>query len=198
MSGGQRNVAQVELSYRPTVEDFREALGSRAKVSVSARRTRRLMVFAAVCMVGAAVLSLSGDDGVDLPLVVMPPLVLLLLLGQTRMQAKGLHRLAAAKGEQRIVVDESGVTVATEQGATSLTWQAAPRYAETPRLFVLLSGDKNASSITLLPKRGASGAGDTDRLRALLDQRSSRIGAARPTRAGLLAGLAGVSSSDIP
>jgi len=169
-------MARVELSYRPTVEDFREALGARAKVSVSARRTRRLLALVALCLVSAVALSLAGDDSVDPPVVVMALVFPLVLLGQTRMQARSLHRLAAAKGEQRIVVDESGVTVATEHGTSSLTWQAAPRYAETPRLFVLLSGDKNASGVTLLPKHGASGAGDADRLRALLDQRASRVG----------------------
>lgn len=169
-------MARVELSYRPTVEDFREALGARARVSVSIRRTRRLMALAAVCMVVAVVLSWVGDDSVDPPVVVMALVFPLVLMGQTRMQARSFHRLAAAKGEQRIVVDESGVTVATEQGSSTVTWQAAPRYAETPRLFVLLSGDKNVSGITLLPKHGTSRAGDTDRLRALLDQRASRVG----------------------
>ncbi|MGW7486180.1 YcxB family protein [Streptomyces sp. NPDC054786] len=180
MSGGQRIVARVELSYTPTVEDFREALSARAKVSVSFRRTRLLMAFVALCMVSVVVLSWAGDDYGDLLPAVMGLVFLLVLLGQTRMQAKSLHRLAAAKGEQRIVADETGVTVATQQGTTSLTWQAAPRYVETPGLFVLLSGDKNASGLTLLPKRGASGPVDADRLRALLDQRLSRVGTAHP------------------
>ena len=109
----------------------------------------------------------------------MPVALVLLLLGQTRLHARAFHRLAASKGEQRIIADESGVTVTTEQTSTTLTWQAAPRYAETPRLFVLLSGDKNASSMTLLPKRGAGGEADVDRLRALLEQRLAPIGSKR-------------------
>ncbi|MFJ9411192.1 YcxB family protein [Streptomyces sp. NPDC101393] len=172
-------MARIELSCTPTVEDFREALRVRAKASKSARRTRWLLAGTAGCLAVGLGLSWTTQGTVDPPLVVMPLALVLLLVGQARLQARAFHRLAASKGEQRIIADESGVTVTTEQTSTSLTWQAAPRYAETPRLFVLLSGDKNASSMTLLPKRGAGGEADVDRLRGLLEQHLAPIGSKR-------------------
>ncbi|WP_044367347.1 YcxB family protein [Streptomyces natalensis] len=175
---GKAVVARIELSYTPTVEDFQEALGARAKASKSARRTRWLMAATAFCLTAAAVLKITKDGSVDIPLVVgLIVFALLALGGQTRLHARSFHRLAAAKGEQHIVIDDSGVTVSTAHATNTLTWQATPRYAETPGMFLLLSGDENASTMTLLPKRGLSTAADTDQLRAVLDQHSNHVGA---------------------
>ncbi|MGD3109447.1 YcxB family protein [Streptomyces sp. YGL11-2] len=137
------------------------------------------MAAAAVCLAGAVVLSLGKDGSVDLRLVVGLVVFSLLALGQSRLQARSFHRLAASKGEQHIVVDESGVSVSTSQATNTHTWQATPRYVETPGMFLLLSGDENASTMTLLPKRGLSAADDTDRLRAVLDQHVIRFGTER-------------------
>ncbi|MEU4849974.1 YcxB family protein [Streptomyces gilvosporeus] len=171
-------MARIELSYTPTVEDFHEALGARAKASKSARRTRWLLAAATFFLAASAVLKFVKDGSVDVPVVAgFTVLVLLGLGGQTRLHARSFHRLAATKGEQHIVIDDSGVTVSTAHATHTLTWQATPRYAETPGMFLLLSGDKNASTMTLLPKRGLGTAADTDRLRAVLDQHSSHVGA---------------------
>ncbi|MGW1539385.1 hypothetical protein ACWCPM_03685 [Streptomyces sp. NPDC002309] len=45
---------------------------------------------------------------------------------------------------------------------------------ETPRLFVLLGGDR-AAGLAVLPKRGAQNAADVDRLRAILDGNLKRL-----------------------
>ncbi|MFD7661988.1 hypothetical protein [Streptomyces sp. NPDC059788] len=50
-----------------------------------------------------------------------------------------------------------------------------PPYAETPRMFVLLGGDRNVTDMTILPKRGAAGAADVDRMRDLFERRLARI-----------------------
>ncbi|SHL39399.1 MULTISPECIES: YcxB family protein [Streptomyces] len=170
---------KIELSYTPTVEDFKEALGARARTSKSARRTRWLLAATGVCLTVATVLGLAQKGRLDVPLIVGLAVFVVILLGQTGLQARSFHRLAAAKGEQRIVVDESGVTVSTAQATHSLSWPATPRYVETPGIFLLLSGDENASTMTLLPKRGLGAATDVDRLRAVLDQYSVRAGAER-------------------
>ncbi|MFJ2777052.1 YcxB family protein [Kitasatospora sp. NPDC087315] len=175
MGEDQRTGTRLELSYRPTAEDFREALTARAKISATGRRTRWLLTVAAVCAVVGSVLSVTSGEGVSSSLVVML-LVTLLLLALPWLQARQFHRLTEGKGEYRAVVDDSGVTVSTEQSSSTLTWQAAPRFVETPRLFVLLSGDRNASCLTLLPKRGIAEGADVDRLRAVLERHLSRAG----------------------
>lgn len=170
MSGEPQAAARLELSYSPTAGDFREALAARSKVSVSARRLRLLTVVGIAFAIVAGGASWWKDGRVEAPLVVMLVGFLLIRSGVPRLQARQFHRLSVARGAYRADVDDSGVSISTEQTSSTLTWQAAPRYVETPRLFVLMSGDKNASCLTLLPKRGASGPADVDRLRTVLDQ----------------------------
>ncbi|MEV7185528.1 YcxB family protein [Kitasatospora sp. NPDC093102] len=156
---------QAELTYTLTVDDFREALAARARASRAGRRNRVLMYVIAVgCLLIAAV-QISTEEAVDTSLIAMLAAVLFVILGMPRLQASQFHRLTADKGEFSATVNVAGVTVANRQSTSTLTWQAAPYYVETPGLFVLLSGDKNNSCLTVLPKRGAA---DPDRLRALL------------------------------
>ncbi|GGV34410.1 hypothetical protein GCM10010495_59170 [Kitasatospora herbaricolor] len=169
MGGEQQAGTPVELTYQLTVEDFREALAARSKAGAAGRRTSRLLVAAFALTVVATALSLANEGTVDPPLVVMLVVLPLVLLGVPRLQARQFHRLAADKGEFRAAVDASGIAVRNEHSSSTLTWQAAPRYVETPGLFVLLSGDKNASCVTLLPKRGLAGPAEVDRLRVALD-----------------------------
>lgn len=56
-----------------------------------------------------------------------------------------------------------------------IKWTVQPRHRETPEPFVLLSGDKKATGLTVLPKRGADHPGDGDRLRAVLDRNPTRV-----------------------
>lgn len=57
----------------------------------------------------------------------------------------------------------------------TVRWSVMPCYRETPELFVLLSDDKQATGLTLLPKRGLRDPGDLDRLRAVLDRHLRRL-----------------------
>ncbi|MFJ9606206.1 YcxB family protein [Kitasatospora sp. NPDC101176] len=156
---------QAELAYTLTVQDFREALTARARATPSGRRMRWLMyAVLALCLVGA-VLVLAGRASVSEPLVTMAGATVFVVFGVPLLQARQFHRLTSDKGEFRAVVDHGGVTVANRHSTSTLTWQAAPRYLETPHLFVLLSGDRNASCLTVLPKRGTV---EPERLGALL------------------------------
>ncbi|WP_063749019.1 hypothetical protein [Streptomyces sp. NRRL B-24484] len=161
----QQSAERVELAYTLTVEDFRQALRARAKVSAAARRQRVLFPLIAAFAVVAGGLSLAQGEGVPVPLVAMLLAVAFALVGVPWLQARQFHRLTADKGEFRVVADSTGITVANLHSTTTLAWAAAPRHVETHELFVLFSGDKNASCLTVLPKRGTD---DVDGLRALL------------------------------
>ncbi|MFE4977917.1 YcxB family protein [Kitasatospora sp. NPDC056651] len=156
---------RIELTYTPTSGDMREALAARTRSTRAGRRGRVLLYVVVGCAVLATVSGFATRDGVDVPAVVMLVVGVALLRMMPWLQARQFHRLAADKGEFRVTVEASGVTVANRHSSNTLTWQATPRYLETPRLFVLLSGDRNNSCLTVLPKRGTA---DPDRLRALL------------------------------
>ncbi|MFE4599327.1 YcxB family protein [Kitasatospora indigofera] len=177
MSGEQQAGTPVELVYRLTVEDFREALGARSKASAAGRRNSRLLVAAFALAAVATALSLANEGTVDPPLVAMLVILPLVLLGVPRLQARQFHRLAADKGEFRATVESSGLTVRNDHSSSTHTWPAAPRYVETPNLFVLLSGDRNASCLTILPKRGLAGPAEAGRLRVTLDHGGAGSGA---------------------
>ncbi|MGW2792433.1 hypothetical protein ACWC9H_21255 [Streptomyces sp. NPDC001251] len=163
---------EVHLSYQLTAQDFKEALRARVKGSASARRQR---VLALVCGVLAlALIALSVATGGSLPLAPMVSLAVfaLLMFGLPRLQARQFHQLSERNGETRSTVSAAGITVAHQQAATTLTWLAKTRYVETSHLFVLLGPDKNAASVTILPKRGTT---DLDALRATLDRHAARL-----------------------
>lgn len=153
------------MAYRAMIEDFREALRARMRVAPAGRRMRWLMIVTAVSLLAFAVASWLVKGTAEVPILVTPTAILLVMLFVPRMQARQFYRLA----------DDSGITVTNQQQTSALTWQAMARYTETPRVFVLFSSDKNASCLTILPKRGASGPGDVDRLRALFDQYLKRV-----------------------
>ncbi|MFJ7905968.1 YcxB family protein [Kitasatospora sp. NPDC096204] len=161
---------RIELAYTPTAADFREALAARSRTTRAGRRTRMLTYVVGVCCLLAGTIELAGGEGVDTSLVVMVVAVLFLIVGVPRLQASQFHRLAAQKGEFKVAVEAAGVTIANHHSTSTLTWQAAPYYVETPGLFVLLSADKNNSCLTILPKRGTA---DPDGLGALLARHAS-------------------------
>lgn len=82
------------------------------------------------------------------------------------LQARQLYRFAVRQGTCRTVVRETGIEVATDHSTMTVRWPMVPRYRETPQLFVLFSGDKQATGITMLPKRAVRGQEELDRLRA--------------------------------
>ncbi|MFJ5901470.1 hypothetical protein ACIQFZ_40300 [Streptomyces sp. NPDC093064] len=54
-------------------------------------------------------------------------------------------------------------------------WSVFQGYRETAGHFVLLSRDPNIMYLGVLPKRGVHEAGGLDRLRAIVDQHTTRV-----------------------
>ncbi|MFF7259871.1 YcxB family protein [Streptomyces sp. NPDC008159] len=159
----------VELVYRATVGDFREALRVAASASAAGRWGRGLLFFAAGAgaLVTAVSLAFGGTPGAQALVGLAAALVGLVVL--PRAQARRLHRRAAARGVHRTVLDLWGVTTTTDRGAPRMSrWSEITRYAETRGTFVLLDAHAYAPAPILLPKRVT---GDVEALRALLDQR---------------------------
>ncbi|MFI8087970.1 YcxB family protein [Streptomyces sp. NPDC086080] len=61
------------------------------------------------------------------------------------------------------------MSVETDHTFARFDWPAMSRYVETRRLYVLVSADKRASCLVILPKRGVGGRDESVRSRALLD-----------------------------
>ncbi|MGW8730388.1 YcxB family protein [Streptomyces sp. NPDC055808] len=163
---------EVHLSYDLTVKDFKEAIGARAKASASARRQRVVMLVCGPLVLVCLVMALVTGGSVPLPLLVAGVVFAALMVGMPRLQARQFHKLNERNGEYRSTVSDAGITVAHQHAATTLTWRAKTRYVETPHLFVLLGPDKNAATLTILPKRGTP---DVDGLRAALDRSMARV-----------------------
>ncbi|MCX3058625.1 YcxB family protein [Streptomyces beihaiensis] len=168
----------VALEYQHTPDETRQALRARAKVTGADRRMKYMaIVISAVC-VGTFAVSLAGGErlAVDLQsLVFAAVMCLVVFVVKPQVLTRQLHRMATRHGACRTRVDDTGVAVTNAGGSTHLNWTAAPRYTETADTFVLLSGDKNASCLIVLPKRGTAEPGGVDALRALLDRHISRI-----------------------
>ncbi|WP_149183196.1 YcxB family protein [Streptomyces sp. TRM49041] len=174
---GDREV--VELVHQPTAEDAAEMLRARMRRTSAGRRLRWLLwpsgvagaLLAAALIAGpgtshpAVTAGLCGLSGAAFGLLFLSP----------RLQARQIHRLAEPHGEHHAVVDDSGVRWTTQAQEVSSTWRALPRYTETPRLFVLFSGDRAGLGVACLPKRALTGPGGVDRLRAILDRNTRRI-----------------------
>ncbi|WP_262063646.1 YcxB family protein [Streptomyces sp. STR69] len=165
----------VELEFRPVVEDFRAALRARRRVSRSARRQNWMIGF--VLVFGALVIAsaLSSGDSLPVPMLVGMVVAVLLLVFQPRLVARQFQRLAERRGEFRVTVTDTGVSVVTDDASTTLQWSVQPRYRETADGFYMFSPEKNALNFTVLPKRGLRDPADADRLRAILDAHLSRV-----------------------
>ncbi|WNZ11565.1 YcxB family protein [Streptomyces sp. 11x1] len=157
----------VELVYRAAVGDFREAVRVSARASAAGRWGRALLLFAAGAGLLVTVVTLALGALPDAR-ALMTPVAAGGLVLLPRLQARLLHRRAAALGLHRAVLDPWGVTVAHDRGTERpARWSQVSRYAETPHTFVLLSG-AHAPRLTVLPKRGLATPADADRLRAVL------------------------------
>ncbi|MFE0346888.1 YcxB family protein [Streptomyces griseoluteus] len=166
----------VELEYQLTREDMRQALKARAKASGRARRMRGFAVVGAAALVGASAVPLTKGEAPDTQSwVIAGLLVVSLFVLQPWLLARQFHKVASRNGACRSRVDDSGVTVSNTGGSSRLNWTAAPHYAETADTFVLLSGDKNVSCLTVLPKRGVRTPEDVDAFRTLLDRHTRRL-----------------------
>ncbi|GAA3371364.1 hypothetical protein GCM10020367_21740 [Streptomyces sannanensis] len=177
MTQGRDTEQVVELVYQPpTTADITAALRARTRGTPSGRRLR---VFTVVCVVLSVLLAgvsvfLGGGD-VPFPVVAMGVILPFTLWAVPLLQARQLRRLAESQGEFRAEVDDTEVRVTTENSNVTIGWRLLKRYAETEELFVLLSADKHAVGITVLPKRGARQPADVDRLRAILDRHLERV-----------------------
>ncbi|MFD7918159.1 YcxB family protein [Streptomyces sp. NPDC059740] len=167
---------QVRLVYQLTRRDWREALAARARVSRAARWQRRLLL---VCLASVvccyAALLIVAPERFTVQAAVAPVAFLLALLVLPRLRAAQLHRLTERNGALTVVAAADGLHVAHRLAAGHNSWQATPRYVETARLFVLLSGDPNASHLVALPKAGVQDPGGPDALRAVLDGHLRRV-----------------------
>ncbi|MFJ3584948.1 YcxB family protein [Streptomyces sp. NPDC090127] len=170
----------VELVYLPTDVDVADALRVRMRRTPGGRRLRLLLLTLGIAGIGLLVLSIvrpATDDPVSssagaLFLVVFSFGLLVLYPALT---ARQVHRMVASQGEFRAVVGEHGVRWTSRDTEVRSGWEMFPRYAETAELFVLFSGDKNGVGVGTLPKRGLAGAGEADRLRAILDRHITRL-----------------------
>lgn len=162
----------VELVYRPTVADFRDALAVSTRASTAGRWGRGLLLFSGGAGAFVAVASLTFGSTVPAAhVLVMAGTAIVGLVVLPWLQARRLHRRAAERGLHRTVLDTWGVTTTTTRGPERMTrWSEIPRYGETRRTFVLVEAQAYAPVLILLPKRGTE---DADGLRALLQRRLS-------------------------
>ncbi|WP_406837948.1 hypothetical protein ACICHK_19755 [Streptomyces sp. AHU1] len=166
----------VEFVYRPTAEDFEEALRARARRSPAGRV--QFLMAPLTATVAVSVFSTLHDAS--------PPVwiaTLVLSVAATSWGAvRGLRTTArrmfgvmeSSYGQCRMVADERGAVITGERASHTTEWTAHREYLETPGLFVLLSGDR-AAGIAVLPMRGAQDPADVDRLRAILDRNLKRL-----------------------
>ncbi|MGW7523755.1 YcxB family protein [Streptomyces sp. NPDC054783] len=165
----------VELRYRPEAADFTSALRARLRVS-RLGWIYRWTPFVMGCGALVEIMSLARGDKHFSPGMLVSMVVATAVLALSPwLQARAFQRLAEQRGVFRVVVTESGVSVATDHTTASVAWAAQPRYRETARVFVLFSADKNATTFTTLPKRALADPADADRLRAILDRHLSRV-----------------------
>lgn len=170
----------VDLAYRPTVGDLASALRARARSTGAGRFQRGALVWTVAVTTVGALLSAAGSGRRDTPWQLYAGVVVFVafMTAVPWLRARRLHRLAQRQGDIRGTVDDTGVRFTSAHSSASLDWHLYPRYAETPELFVLLSADKSAVGFVVLPKRAMADPEDVDRLRAVLDRRLVRAGAA--------------------
>ncbi|WP_327131965.1 hypothetical protein OG311_13230 [Streptomyces sp. NBC_01343] len=168
----------VELVYRNTVNDFAGALRVRGARTGAARRKRWLFSIVGTLSLIGGVALLAGDErDIARAVGLLVGGVLLWVIGPLgpRLQARAFRGLLEKTGETRAVIDGAGVRLTATACDTRIGWAAQPTYAETDELFVMLSEDKRAVAMTVLPKRGAQSPADIDRLRAILDANLRRL-----------------------
>ncbi|MFC3576784.1 YcxB family protein [Streptomyces yaanensis] len=164
----------VELVYQPVAKDYVRGLRARSGVSRAGKLRKVAFIFLAIALCMEALLALTGGH-LDWRFAGWAALVVVLLLLQPMTQGRQLFRFAQRQGTFRASVADTGLTVVTDNSTVNVNWTMQPRYRETPELFVLMSGDKNATGMTILPKRGAQHPADVDRLRAILDRHLTRV-----------------------
>ncbi|MGW2837168.1 hypothetical protein ACWCWD_05165 [Streptomyces sp. NPDC001493] len=172
----ERGTAAVaEFVYRLTAEDFEQALRGRARRSAAGRVQALLSPVLLPVIIAAVGYLNDGSLMVWSVAVVLAALWgIWISLRSMRTMARRMAGLVEPYGECRTVVDEKGSVTTGERGSYSTEWAMHRAYLETPGLFVLLSGER-AVGIAVLPKRGARGPADVDRLREILGRNLKRL-----------------------
>ncbi|MFD5029769.1 YcxB family protein [Streptomyces sp. NPDC058405] len=162
----------VQLVYRPQSADTLVGLRIRERI----KRTGLLLrgVFLAL-WVGQWLVPTVGRGSVDVFSTVLFLFVVLVVWGYPRLQAAHVQRIVGWQGEFRTTVSPAGITCRSDHSTLIQKWSVFQRYRETAGHFVLLSRDPNIMCLDVLPKRGVHEAGGLDRLRAILDQHTTRV-----------------------
>ncbi|WP_079168387.1 YcxB family protein [Streptomyces colonosanans] len=162
----------VQLVYRPQSADTLVGLRVRERI----KRTGLLLrgVFLAL-WVGHWLLSAVGRGSIDVVSTVLVLFVVLVVWGYPRLQAAHVQRIIGWQGEYHATVSAAGLACRNDHSSLVQKWSVFQGYRETAGHFVLLSRDPNIMCLDVLPKRGVHEAGDLDRLRAILDQHTTRV-----------------------
>lgn len=162
----------VQLVYRPQSADTLVGLRVRERI----KRTGLLLrgVFLTL-WVGQWLLSTVRRGSFDVVSTVLFLFVILVVWGYPRLQAANVQRIIGWQGEYRATVSPAGITCRTDHSRLVQKWSVFQGYRETAGHFVLLSRDPNIMYLGVLPKRGVHEAEGLDRLRAILDQHTTRV-----------------------
>ncbi|MET8331323.1 YcxB family protein [Streptomyces sp. NPDC005181] len=162
----------VQLVYRPQSADTLTGLRVRERI----KRTGLLLrgVFVAL-WVGQWLVSAVGRGSIDVISTALFLFVVLVVWGYPRLQAAHVQRIIGWQGEYRATVSPAGITCRSDHSTLVQKWSVFQGYRETAGHFVLLSRDPNIMCLDVLPVRGVHETGDLDRLRAILDQHTTRV-----------------------
>lgn len=170
---------RIELTYLPSLADVREAVRVTLDAARWWRALRLLAYGAAALALLIAVLELllpgEPDPGTVAGMAGLGAAAVAVVHLMGWAVARAFFLSVRAQGEARAVVDAEGGRWAARDTEQVIRWAMLPRYAETDRLFVLLTPRKTGSGFAYLPKHGLADPADADRLRALLDRHSNRI-----------------------
>ena len=128
----------VELAYVPAPEDAVAALRARMRTTPAGRLQNGILVASGLVILQALVLSFTGPRGPSLRSTVLCLSGLAVVAGVyplvPTLQGRQVHRVYAAQGAFRAVVDDSGVRVVSRYSDTTYRWPMLTRYAETAEL----------------------------------------------------------------
>jgi hypothetical protein len=156
----------VQLVYRPQSADTRVGMRVRERI----KRTK--LVLRGVLLALAVGFWLVSTDVISTALVLF---VVLWLWGYPRLHVAYVQRIIGWQGEYHATVSAAGIACRSDHSTLVQKWSVYQGYRETAGHFVLLSRDPNIMWLDVLPKRGVHEAGDLDRLRAILDQHTTRM-----------------------
>ncbi|MFH9722039.1 YcxB family protein [Streptomyces sp. NPDC017254] len=169
----------LELLYPPVFADVSEAVRAALKATRWWRAFRWTARGGCALALVAAVLALLPLPEREPGTAALMTALGLVAVGAAELipwaTARGFFPLVRGQGEARAVVDEDGGRWSTRDSETTIRWAMLPRYVETPRLFVLLTGRRAGTGFAYLPKSGLGDPADVDRLREVLDRNSRRV-----------------------